>query len=290
MEGGEKGWSYDGWVEFRNGRHLRIPFNFSVNVFVRKITFRSYTRFYNDKNFIKGGKGRRRSRASSTRKSFQKRRNSERKNSERKGSGKENTPQRSIKKEKSPKKEIKEPKQILKSSGKEKTPPKSVTMSHLNKVELFNYFTENGIDFENVEHPEVFTVETMMPYVKHLSGAICKNLFLKDRHKNLYLLSAKYDREFTLSDISKAIGAKDLRFGDESVMFEKLGVKQGCVTAYALVNDKERCVKFLVDKQLIDGSHDSVSFHPLVNSATTRISSKDFNKFLYLTHHTVIPF
>ena len=238
-----------------------------------------------------GGKGRRRSRASSSRKSFQNRRNSERKNSERQGTGKENTPSRSTaKKEKSPKKELK---QILKPIGKEnkdKTLPKSVTISHLTKSELFNYFTENGIDFETVEHPEVFTIEAMMPHVKHLPGAICKNLFLNDRYKNLYLLSAKYDRELELADIAKIIGAKDLRFGYESVLFETLGVKQGCVTAYALVNDREKRVKFLVDKQLVDGSHDSVSFHPLFNSSTTRISSKHFNKFLYLTRHTVVHF
>ena len=129
-----------------------------------------------------------------------------------------------------------------------------------------------------------------MPHLKGISGAICKNLFLKDRAKNLYLLSAKYDREITLSDVGKAVGAKDLRFADEGVMFETLGVKEGCVTAFALVNDRDKEVKFLVDKQLVDGSFDHVSFHPLVNTATTTISSKDFNKFLYLTRHKVVQF
>merc|ERR1712107_242625 len=114
--------------------------------------------------------------------------------------------------------------------------------------------------------------------------------FLKDKKKNLYLLSAKYDRDIKLNDIAASIGAKDLRLADESVLFDKLGVRQGCVTAYALVNDTEKCVKFLVDKQLVDGSHEAVNFHPMVNTATTRLSSKDFNKFLYLTRHQVIQF
>ena len=61
---------------------------------------------------LMGGKGRRKSRPSSTRKSFQKR-----KNSERKGPGKEETPQSSAKKEKFPRNENEEPKFILKSSG-----------------------------------------------------------------------------------------------------------------------------------------------------------------------------
>ena len=163
-------------------------------------------------------------------------------------------------------------------------------MSHMGKPELLNYFTENGIDFDTVEHPEVFTVEAMMPHVKHLPGAVCKNLFLKDKQKNFYLLSAKFDRDIKLSEVGKAVGAKDLRFGDENVMFELLGIKQGAVTAYALVNDRQKRVKFLVDKQLVDGSHEAVCFHPLVNTATTKISSKDFNKFLYLTKHEVLQF
>jgi len=270
---------------------------------------------------LMGVKGRRKSRASSSRKSFGNRRPSERRKSERRPSerkasektpngkkeksprkevsdkqngAKENSSKKDVKREGSPKKEVKReasPKKVLKTPGKENSPPKTVTISnHMGKAELFNYFTENGIDYDNVDHPAVFTVEEMMPHLKTVTGAITKNLFLKDKKKNLYLLSAKYDRDIKLNDIAKAIGAKELRFADESVMFEKLGVRQGCVTAYALVNDKEKSVKFVVDKELVDGSTDAVNFHPLVNTATTRISSKDFNKFLYLTRHQVIQF
>jgi len=259
---------------------------------------------------LMGGKGRRKSRASSSRKSFNRRggrRASERKNSEPR-SDKENSPPKDNSKNKDGKKAGKAGKgggndkndqKSAKNSGKEKSPAaepkesspaKTVTMSHMGKPELLNYFSENGIDFDTVEHPEVFTVEAMMPYVKHLPGAVCKNLFLKDKQKNFYLLSAKFDRDIKLSEVGKAVGAKDLRFGDENVMLELLGVKQGAVTAYALVNDRQKRVKFLVDKQLVDGSHEAVCFHPLVNTATTKISSKDFNKFLYLTKHEVRQF
>ena len=44
-----------------------------------------------------------------------------------------------------------------------------------------SFFSENGINYDNVEHPEVFTVDAMMPYLTNVKGAIGKNLFLKDK-------------------------------------------------------------------------------------------------------------
>merc|ERR1712179_779198 len=128
----------------------------------------------------------------------------------------------------------------------------------------------------------------MMPYLQGVEGAICKNLFLKDKKKNLYLLSAVHDKEIKLNDVAKKIGAKELRFGDESVMQEILGVSQGCVTAYALANDGNKQVKFVVDSALVDDSHCRVNFHPMVNTATTSISTADFKKFLSVTGHGAI--
>ena len=207
--------------------------------------------------------------------------------------------EKSVKKEKSagkgksPSKEVKaEKKQKSGPSGKENSPPtngKGPVGSHLGKQDLFQYFQQNDIKYHNVDHPEVFTVEAMMPYLKDVEGAICKNLFLKDKKKNFYLLSARHDKEVKLNDVAKAIGAKELRFADENVMFDMLGVRQGCVTAYAHVNDTQKLAKFIVDKTLLDQSKSkSVNFHPLVNTATTGISCQDFKKFLSLTGHVVL--
>jgi len=205
-----------------------------------------------------------------------------------KTSEKEMSPKKEAKKGKSPTKEVKIEKNPPTKAGKENSPPNNGNL--MGKEQLFEYFTKNGIKYNNVDHPEVFTVEAMMPYLKNVQGAICKNLFLKDKKKNLYLLAAEHDKEVKLNDVAKKVGAKELRFGDESVMLELLGVSQGCVTAYALANDKNKAVKFIVDSALLDGSHTSVNFHPMVNTATTQISTEDFKKFLSLTGHTVLKF
>jgi len=196
--------------------------------------------------------------------------------------------------DKSPVKEkMKKPKEEKNAEGKPLTkslPANPSSSGHLDKPGLFAFLSKHGIDYTNVDHPEVFTVEAMMPYLKNVDGAICKNLFLKDKKKKLYLLSAAHDREVKLNDVAKKIGAKELRFGDESVMKEVLGVSQGCVTAFALANDSEKQVTFIVDQALVDGTHTRVNFHPMVNTATTAVSVTDFVKFLGITGHTPLKF
>ena len=95
-----------------------------------------------------------------------------------------------------------------------------------------SYLDNLGSTSETTEHPAVFTVEAMMPYVGHLPGADSKNLFLKDKKKKrLWLVTALASREVNLNDLAKKVGASGgFRFADEAIMLEKLGVGQGCVT------------------------------------------------------------
>jgi len=71
------------------------------------------------------------------------------------------------------------------------------------------------------------------------------------------------------------------------LLFETLGVRQGCVTAYALINDMEnKKVTFLLDQDVLQ--FEKVYFHPLVNTASTGISLSDFRKFLSITGHEIV--
>lgn len=152
---------------------------------------------------------------------------------------------------------------------------------------LMNKFKELGIeDIVTVEHPEVFTVEEMMPYVKHEPGIHCKNLFLRDKKKKLYLFAGRHNLDVKLNELAKKVSASGgLRFADESVLIEKLGVRQGCVTVYALINDKNNDVKLVLDSALVEGGYPRVFFHPLTNAASTGIKPEDLVKFLDNINH-----
>ena len=74
------------------------------------------------------------------------------------------------------------------------------------------------------------------------------------------------------------IGSARLSFGSPALMEATLGVTPGSVTAFGLVNDRDRRVRFVLDRTL--ASADIVNFHPLTNTATTGVSGEGFRRFL----------
>nr|XP_018670702.1 prolyl-tRNA synthetase associated domain-containing protein 1 [Ciona intestinalis] len=138
-----------------------------------------------------------------------------------------------------------------------------------------------------ITHPEVFTVEAMMPYLTECSGVVCKNLFVKDKKKKkLWLIVAKHDRKINLGDIAKKLSVSGgFRFADEQVLIDTLGVSQGCVTPLAVCNDKESSVQLILDNILVSDPETMIYCHPMVNTATIGMKSADFQLFLEHTKH-----
>lgn len=157
------------------------------------------------------------------------------------------------------------------------------------RKELKLFLIKEGISEETIEHPEVFTVDAMMEHLKDINGVVGKNLFLKDKKKQLWLLTTIHDREIDLKVIAKKVqAAGGLRFADESILQEKLGVSQGCVTPLALFNDKAGDVKLILDSGFFNGEHVRCYFHPMVNSASMGILPDDLMKFVKATGHEAI--
>lgn len=145
------------------------------------------------------------------------------------------------------------------------------------------------INFKQVEHPEVFTVEAMMPYLEDCKGLVCKNLFLKDKKKKkLWLVTALHNQNVNLSWLSKHLKLSGMRFADEQILIEKLSVAQGSVTPLALLFDKNVDVNFVLDKSLSLDDEMMIYSHPMVNTATLGMKYSDFKKFVEHTKHEII--
>jgi Ala-tRNA(Pro) deacylase len=143
---------------------------------------------------------------------------------------------------------------------------------------------ELGISVTTREHPAVFTVEQSRALRGNLAGAHCKNLFLKDKKDNLWLLVALEDTPVDLKLLRRAIGSGHLSFGKARLLAEVLGVDAGAVTPFALINDTEARVNVLLQRSML--KHAILNYHPLVNTATTTIRSEDLLKFIYACGHT----
>jgi len=57
------------------------------------------------------------------------------------------------------------------------------------------------------------------------------------------------------------------------------------VNLFSIVNDSGKKIELIVDKRLVDEC-EMVGFHPMVNTATTAIHSKDIKKIVELSGHT----
>ncbi|MFN3521345.1 MAG: prolyl-tRNA synthetase associated domain-containing protein [Phenylobacterium sp.] len=146
------------------------------------------------------------------------------------------------------------------------------------RADLFAFFDAHGVAHATLEHPPVFRVGEGEEIKKGLPGAHTKNLFLKDAKGRLWLISAADQTVIDLKRLHLVIGSARLSFGSAELLQETLGVAPGSVTAFALVNDPEQRVTFVLDKALAEAEH--VNFHPLANTATTTVDRQGFARFL----------
>jgi Ala-tRNA(Pro) deacylase len=144
--------------------------------------------------------------------------------------------------------------------------------------ELLAFFDAHGVDHATLEHPAVFRVGEADPELEALPGGHSKNLFLRDHKGALWLVSALQSTRIDLKALPAVIGSGRLSFGKAELLAEVLGVTPGSVTAFALVNDRQRRVRFVLDRALAEA--DPVNFHPLRNTATTSVSQAGFRAFL----------
>jgi len=147
--------------------------------------------------------------------------------------------------------------------------------------QLLEQLNRLNIPFELHRHPPLHTVEESRQLRGNMDGGHCKNLFLKDKKGALVLVSALGDTRVAINQMHKALGCQRLSFGKEELMWETLGVRPGSVTAFALINDPEARVRFVLDAALLE--HELVNFHPLKNDATTTIGRDDFLTFVRAT-------
>jgi Ala-tRNA(Pro) deacylase len=153
----------------------------------------------------------------------------------------------------------------------------------IDRKTLFARLDELGIRSTTVEHAPMFTVEQSASLRGSLPGAHTKNLFLTDKDGSLVLVVAKDDTGIDLKSLARRLGLGRLSFGSAALLASVLGVPAGSVTPFALVNDAARQVRVVVDAALMDSAE--VNCHPLENSATTRLATRDLLRFIDACGH-----
>ena len=152
------------------------------------------------------------------------------------------------------------------------------------EAELFAFLADLGISVSTVRHPPLYTVADSQSLRGEISGGHTKNLFLKDKKDNFFLVSVGEDAVVDLKQVHTIIGAASrVSFGRPEMLMELLGVIPGAVTVFGLINDTQRRVKVVLDQDLM--AHSVINAHPLINEATTSIASADLIRFVEATGH-----
>lgn len=143
--------------------------------------------------------------------------------------------------------------------------------------DIYSILNNLNIQYEEIEHNAVYTVEEAKYISNNIEGIGCKNLFLTDKKGNFLLLIMEENKRADIKNIEKTLEIKKLTFANEKELKEILGLNKGSCTPFGIINDKKHITLLLIDKDL---KGKKLLFHPNRNTATISIEFNDLLKFI----------
>lgn len=146
----------------------------------------------------------------------------------------------------------------------------------MNKKDILNYLQEKNINYEITEHKAVYNMKDISEIEIPYKDSEAKNLFICDDKKtNYYLITIKGNKKADLKKIRQTYNARSLSFAKDIDLLNIMNLTPGSVTPFGLFNDKERKVKFLIDKELLNDKSQIIGVHPNDNTATVWLKTVD---------------
>ena len=148
-------------------------------------------------------------------------------------------------------------------------------------IDIYEVLNKLNIEYQMVEHEEVFTAEQSKHIKNMIEGVGGKTLFLKDKN-NYYLYLLDDERQANLKFLSKSLNIGRLSFGNEDELYDKLKLKKCSVTTLGIINDNSSVI-LIIDKTL---KGKKILTHPNINTATVSIRYDDLIKFIKYCNNT----
>ena len=142
---------------------------------------------------------------------------------------------------------------------------------------VYSFLEEHSIPVCGVDHDSADTMEICALIEGKLGAEICKNLFLCNAQATaFYLLLMPGKKAVKTKFLSKQINSSRLSFASAENMEKYLDITPGSVSVMGLMNDTEKKVKLLIDKDLLDIP--DIGVHPCINTTTLRFSTADLTE------------
>ncbi len=146
------------------------------------------------------------------------------------------------------------------------------------KEKLTGHLDDLGISYKLYDHEPIFTVEQGEPLKKAIPGMHCRNLFLRDKKKQMFLVTAANETCIDMKKLAGVLGSARLSFGSSERLWENLGITPGSVNPFCIMNDKEKAVHMVLDSTMMDV--EIVNYHPMDNACTIGMTPQDLLNFL----------
>lgn len=142
-----------------------------------------------------------------------------------------------------------------------------------------------NIQYEEIEHEKVFTVEQAQNVKSKIEGIGCKNLFLTDRKGKYILVVLEDSKKANIKELAQISDMNRLSFASDEELKNILKLEQGSVTPLGIINDIENKVLIIIDKNL---EHKKLLVHPNINTRTISIKYDDLIRFIEFENHKYI--
>jgi Ala-tRNA(Pro) deacylase len=145
------------------------------------------------------------------------------------------------------------------------------------KKKVYELLDSYCIKYKVIEHPAAFTIEelnTLEAFKNEEFHWVAKNLFLRDeKGRRHFLVVLDQEKRADLKYIRSLLGTSNLSFASEERLMKYLKLTKGSVTPLGIINDEERSVEIVFDKDLV--GREQIGVHPNDNTATVMLSYKD---------------
>lgn len=152
-------------------------------------------------------------------------------------------------------------------------------------MNLYEILKQLYIEFSEIDHEPIFTIEQAKSIKNKIDGVGCKNLFLTDKKGKYILVLLNEDKKANIKQIEKVINTSSLSFAKELELENILKLKTGSVTPFGIINDNDNKVILVIDRDLKDKK---LLFHPNTNTKTISIDYDDLIKFIEFEKHNYI--
>jgi len=143
------------------------------------------------------------------------------------------------------------------------------------------------LDLLKIKSPiKPYDSELLLDHDAH--GVYCKNLVLKDRKGQFYLVIIPINQKIDLKKLKVTVGAsRNVSFACESDVIRILGCNYGSVCPFGVMfNHEPSNLRIIIDESLAESSS-KLYFHPFIGSEALAISYLDLEIFVNANNHCV---